>query len=157
MRAAKHTAPDRESLSLKHLWRFMAFSLPYWRSLAGGAVSGVARIAMGLFMPWYVKYVIDDIGKPFVDGQITTSEVWSRWGVVTGLLGGLMVVHGVATLGRFYFPHRAAASAIRDVRYQLFSHLQRLSLGFHTQRATGGIVARVMADVQAAQQAFDMI
>jgi len=147
----------RENVSLEHLWRFLAFSLPYWPSLAGGIIAGLLRIALGLFMPWYVKYVIDDVGKPFVDGQILAGEAWARLGQVSALLGGLAVVHCLATLGRFYWPHRAAASAIRDVRYNLFRHLQRLSLGFHTRRPTGAIVARLIADVEAAQQAFDMI
>ena len=157
MASATDTPGERESVSLGNLWRFLGFSLPYWRSLAGGVATGLLRITLGLFMPWYLKYMIDDVGRPFVAGEISGAEAWSRWGWVTALLGGLMVVHWAATLGRFYFPQRAAASAVRDIRYRLFRHLQRLSLGFHTQRPTGTIVARVIADVQAAQQAFDMI
>jgi len=155
--SATDTPGERESVSLGNLWRFLGFSLPYWRSLAGGVATGLLRITLGLFMPWYLKYMIDDVGRPFVAGEISGAEAWSRWGWVTALLGGLMVVHWAATLGRFYFPQRAAASAVRDIRYRLFRHLQRLSLGFHTERPTGAIVARVIADVQAAQQAFDMI
>jgi len=151
----KETQP--ESVSLRHLWRFLGFSLPYWPWLAGGVATGLARMALGLFMPWYVKYVIDDVGKPLVDGVIAAPEAWSRVGWVSLLLAGVMAVHWAATLGRFYFPHRAAANAIRDARFKLFRHLQRLSLGFHAQRPTGAIVARVIADVAAAQQAFDMV
>jgi ABC-type multidrug transport system fused ATPase/permease subunit len=150
-------SPEAENISLRHLWRFMAFSLPYWPLLAAGVVTGLARMGLALFMPWYVKYIIDSVGKPFVDGLITSEQAWSRMGWISTLLGGVVVVHWAASLGRFYFPHRAAANAIRDARYELFRHLQRLSLGFHTQRPTGGIVARVIADVEAAQQAFDMI
>ncbi len=146
-----------ESVSLRNLWRFMGFSLTYWPWLGGGLVTGLARMVLGLFMPWYIKYVIDDVGKPLVDGAISSGEAWSRMGWLHLLLGAVMIVHCAATLGRWYFPHRAAANAIRDVRFRLFRHLQRLSLGFHTQRPTGAIVARVIADVEAAQQAFDMI
>jgi len=149
--------PVPENVSLRHLWRFMAFSLPYWPLLAAGMVTGLARMGLALFMPWYVKYVIDSVGKPFVDGLISAEQAWARMGWISLMLGGVMAVHWAASLGRFYFPHRAAANAIRDARYELFRHLQRLSLGFHTQRPTGGIVARVIADVEAAQQAFDMI
>ncbi|MCD6304067.1 MAG: ABC transporter ATP-binding protein, partial [Planctomycetes bacterium] len=156
MSPAAENKDRRERVDLGNLWRFMAFSL-YWPWLAGGVVAGLARLALSLFMPWYVKYVIDQVGKPFMDGRIGPAEVWERMASVTLLLAGVMAVHGAATLGRFYFPHRAAASATRDVRFKLFRHLQRLSLGFHTQRPTGGIVARVIADVEAAQQAFDMI
>ncbi len=157
MAVSRHSDGRRESVSLRHLWRFLAFSLPYWRSLAGGAVTGLLRVVLGLFIPWYLKYVIDRVCTPFLGGRIEAGEAWVRWGWITALLGGLMVVHWAATLGRFYFPHRAAASAVRDIRFRLFRHLQRLSLGFHTQRPTGAIVARVIADVQAAQEAFDIV
>ena len=63
--------PVPENVSLRHLWRFMAFSLPYWPLLAAGMVTGLARMGLALFMPWYVKYVIDSVGKPFVDGLIS--------------------------------------------------------------------------------------
>ncbi len=149
--------PARESTSLRNLWRFMGFSLPYWPSLTAGVVTGLVRMVLALFMPWYVKYVIDDVATPFHRNEIVAEEAWSRMGGITAVLGGLMVVHWLATLGRLYFPRRAAASAIRDIRFRLFRHLQRLSLGFHRQRPTGAIVARVIADVEAAQQSFDMI
>jgi len=155
--AAEARQARLESVSLRNLWRFLGFSLPYWPWLAGGVIAGLLRMGLNLFMPWYVKYVIDEIGKPLVDGQMTADQAWAQLGWIHLALAGVMVVHGAASLGRFYFPHRAAANAIRDARFRLFRHLQRLSLGFHTQRPTGGIVARVMADVEAAQQAFDMI
>ena len=157
MAAAVNRPEGAENVSLRNLWRFLSFSLPYWHSLAAGVVAGLFRIALGLFMPWYIKFAIDDVGKPYFDGRITAEQAWSRWGMITLLLGGLMLLHWAATLGRFYFPQRAAASAIRDVRFRLFRHLQRLSLGFHDSRPTGTIVARIIADVQAAQEAFDMI
>ena len=67
--AAANHPPTRESVSLRHLWRFLGFSLPYWPSLTAGVVTGLIRMVLGLFMPWYVKYVIDDVGKPYVDGR----------------------------------------------------------------------------------------
>ncbi len=157
LRGAAYTADGRESVSLRDLWRFLGFTLPYWRCLAVGVLTGLLRVLLGLFMPWYIKYVIDDVAGPYLAREISADQAWTRFGWVSLLLGALMAMHWVATLGRFYFPHRAGASAVRDVRYKLFRHLQRLSLGFHTQRPTGAIVARVIADVEAAQQAFDMI
>ncbi len=159
--AARYRHPLRpeptESVDLRHLWRFLGFTLPYWRSLTAGAVTGLVRMGVSLLMPWYFKYIIDEVAKPYLAGDIDADIVFSRWGAMTALICGAMVIHCGATFGRFYFPHRAMASAVRDIRYRLFRHLQRLSLGFHTRRPTGGIVARVMSDVLAAQQAFDMI
>ena len=156
---AAHTGGrrDTESISLRNLWRFLAFSLPYWPWVAGGIFTSLVRVVLGLFMPWFMKYIIDDVGQPYISGEIDAAGVWSRMTWVTMLLGGLMIVHCLATLGRFYFPRRAQASAVRDIRFRLFRHLQRQSLGFHTQRPTGSIVSRVIADVESAQQAFDVV
>ncbi len=120
-------------------------------------MAGVARMALMLFMPWYLNYIIDEVATPYQTGALGADVAWSRFWWVTSILGGIMVIHCAASLGRSYFPWRAAASAVRDLRFQLFRHLQRLSLGFHTKRPTGGIVARLIADVEAAQQVFDVV
>ncbi|MFW6059982.1 MAG: ABC transporter ATP-binding protein [Phycisphaeraceae bacterium] len=148
---------NRESASLRPLWRVLSFTLPYWPSLSVGVVTGLARMVLTLYMPLYMKYTIDDVLIAYNDGVVTSGEAWARFGWASALLGGIMVMHTGASVGRSYFPWRAAASAVRDLRFRLFRHLQRMSLGFHTQRPTGGIVARLIADVEAAQQAFDML
>jgi len=152
----RHQEPP-EDVSLTNLWRFFGFSLPYWKSQVVGFLTGIQRMVLGLWMPLLGQQVVDEIGTPYLDGRIDAPEAWQRLGVLIGITTLIMAVHAPATLGRFYFPHRALASAIRDIRYKLFSHLQRLSLGFHTQRSTGGIVARVISDVQSAQGAFDVL
>ncbi|MEX2382068.1 MAG: ABC transporter ATP-binding protein [Opitutales bacterium] len=156
-RAAGPDGDAREDIGLRQLWRFLAFSLPYWPSLTGGVITGLLRMGMFLLMPLFLKYVIDSVATPYLGGEITADELWFRVGRLLLLVGGVMIMHAGATVGRIYFPHRAAASAIRDIRFRLFRHLQSQSLSFHTTRPTGGIVARVIADVQAAQQAFDVV
>lgn len=156
-RASGPSDEGRENVGLGQLRRFLAYSLPYWPSLLGGVVTGLLRMGMFLLMPLFLKYVIDSVATPWLGGEIDAAELWSRVVRLLLLVGGVMIIHAGATIGRIYFPHRAAASAIRDIRFRLFRHLQRQSLGFHTTRPTGGIVARVIADVQAAQQAFDVV
>jgi len=146
-----------EDLTFRQLWRFMSFSLPYWPDLVIGSVAGLQRMALGLWMPLLVQRVVDNVGTPFYTGAIDAPEAWSRTVWLAGITLAILLLHGPATLGRQYFPFRAAASALRDIRYELFRHVQRLSLGFHKQRATGGIVARIISDVQAAQQSFDLL
>jgi subfamily B ATP-binding cassette protein MsbA len=150
------TAPE-ESVSLRNLWRFMSYLLPYWGSLAGGVAAGLQRMILHLTIPVFLKLAIDWVGTPYLEEEIAFEEAWWRLGLLLGGLGLLMFQHFFASLGRTYLVHRAGASAVRDLRFDLFSHLQRLSLGFHTQRATGGIVARVIADVESAAQAYDLV
>lgn len=156
--ADKQDTPDQHGdVGLKNLWRFMGYSLPYWKWLAGGFVTGLVRMVLPLYMPLFVKNVIDDVVSPYAGGELAADAALDVfWGMIP-LLAGIIAVHAFVTMGRFYLPQVAANNAIRDIRFFLFRHLQRLSLAFHTMRPSGTIVARVMSDVGVAQDAFDMI
>ncbi len=78
------------------------------------------------------------------------------WAMVPPFLA-LLVFHALCTVGRFYWSQVAAVNAVRDIRFFLFDHLQRLSLAFHTRRPTGEIVSRLMNDVGTAQYVFDLV
>ncbi|MCK4600992.1 MAG: ABC transporter ATP-binding protein, partial [Phycisphaerae bacterium] len=81
---------------------------------------------------------------------------WNRLTVMTGLFAWLLLLHTIVTIGRVHLPQRVSASVVRDIRYQLYAHVQRLSLGFHTSRPSGTIASRVITDVQTAQQAIEL-
>ena len=152
---AKEVAPAQApDTGLRNLWRFTAFSAPYWRWLAGGFVAGLVRMVLHLYMPIFVKNVIDKVLMP--KGLANTERLDLLWGMLP-LLAGLLAVHAVVTLGRLYFPQVAASNAILDVRFDLFRHLQRLSLAFHTHRPSGTVVARIINDVAMAQDAYDVV
>jgi subfamily B ATP-binding cassette protein MsbA len=155
-RRAVEPAPH-ESVSLRNLWRFMGYLLPYWRSLSGGIITGLQRMILHLSMGLFLERSINWVGTPYIRGEISFDTAWTRMGWMLAIMVLLLVQHFFASLGRTYLSHRAGASATRDIRFDLFSHLQRLSLGFHSQRATGGIVARVIADVESAAQAYDLV
>lgn len=148
---------DHDTASLRNLWRFLAYARPYWKWLVAGLVTGVARMALPLYMPVFLAGIIDYIVLPYTSHEIDRAAADSRlWTVITLFLIAACI-HGVATMGRFYFPHVAMASAIRDLRYKLYGHVQRLSLEFHAKRPTGGIVSRIMSDVNVAQQIIDLL
>ncbi len=146
--------PAPPDTGLRNLWRFMSYSKPYWRWLVRGFFTGLVRMVLPLYMPFFVKSVVDEV--VLADGLTRAARLDALWGMLP-LPVALMAIHALATVGRFYAPSVAGARAIRDIRYQLYRHLQRLSLGFHTKRPTGGIVARIMSDVEAAQHSFDQI
>ncbi|HUU68123.1 MAG TPA: ABC transporter ATP-binding protein [Planctomycetota bacterium] len=139
---------------LRNLWRFTVFSKPYWKWLLGGFVAGLVRMVLHLYLPIFVKNVIDGVLMPA--GLTTAERLRILWGMIPPL-AGLLVVHSAATVGRMYFPQVAASNAVVDIRFALFRHLQRLSLAFHTKRPSGTVVARVISDVAVAQDAFDLV
>ncbi len=63
----------------------------------------------------------------------------------------LFLVIGVCTFLSSYHLNYAGLGAIRDLRAQLFAHIQRLPLAFFQEKKTGDIIARLTADTQAMQ------
>ena len=145
---------ESEPLETGNLWRFLKFTSPYKKWLIFGVVAGLVRVILPLYVPWFIGRIIDTIAVP---EELTSAERWERlWRMLPQFLA-ILGLHLLATIGRFYFPQIAATQAIRDIRSNLFRHLQRLSLGFHTQRPSGTIVGRVMNDVTSAQRIFDVL
>jgi subfamily B ATP-binding cassette protein MsbA len=140
-----------------NLWRFLAYTLPYWKHLVAGAITAIARMAMPLLMPIFLGWVIDYVLTPYLDGEVDRAGAKTElWTIVT-IFGVVALLHTGVTMGRFYWPSVSIAHAIRDIRFNLYQRLQQMPLGFHQSRPTGGIVARVIADVMTAQKTIERI
>ena len=66
----------------------------------------------------------------------------------------LFLVIGICTFLSTYHLNHAGLSVIRDLRAELFSHIQRLPLAFFQTKKTGDLIARLTADTQAMQYAL---
>ncbi len=66
----------------------------------------------------------------------------------------LFITIGVCTFLSTYHLNHAGLSVIRDLRAELFSHLQRLPISFFQKKKTGDLIARLTADTQAMQYAL---
>lgn len=135
-----------------NLWRFIGYTRPYAIWLVGASVAGLMRMVLPLYMPAFTGKVIDSLAKPLTNEQ-KLHDLW----VMIPIFTAILVMHMAATMGRVYWSQVAGTNAVRDIRHQLFDHLQRLSLEFHHQRPTGSIVSRVMNDVGTTQGAFDTV
>ncbi|HCR31300.1 MAG TPA: ABC transporter ATP-binding protein [Opitutae bacterium] len=66
----------------------------------------------------------------------------------------LFLVIGICTFLSAYHLNHAGLSVIRDLRAEMFSHIQRLPLAFFQTKKTGDLIARLTADTQAMQYAL---
>ena len=70
-------------------------------------------------------------------------------------IGSLMAITGAAALVDYWSTRLLSSAGLRmaaDVRVDVFSHLQRLSLRFHSEQRIGDLTARVTADVDKMQE-----
>lgn len=96
-------------------------------------------------VPLSFKFLIDNAIIPR-DSQILF--------LILGLLAGGVVLVSLAGLGRDYLYAKICAALLNDFRGQLFNHLQRLSLGFHSHTTAGNILARFSTDLAAVENAI---
>ena len=134
--------------------RFRSDLRPHWRGLLLAFAAALGYTSMRLAEPWPLKIILDNVlvGRPLV----------TPWASVNNLLGNdptRWLLAAVSTLiliaifrGIFYYTQRVQTSRVGQavvmrIRARLFAHLQRLSLGFHTDAKTGDLLTRLTGDI----------
>jgi ATP-binding cassette, subfamily B, bacterial len=119
-----------------------------------GAIAQVVLIGfLELAKPWPLKVVVDNVlgGQPLAwpwlrdldRTQLLAVSCLALVGVYT-LLGALGVTSNYATIA-------VGQRMVNDFRSELYAHLQRLSLAFHSRRSVGDLLYRLTADTFAIQ------
>lgn len=109
--------------------------------------------ACELLKPWPLKIVIDNVlgGKPAplaaLAGLSPTTLLLTACAGIVGiylLLGALTILNNYTTI-------KIGQRMVNDLRGDLYNHLQRLSLAFHSRQQVGDLLFRVTADTYAVQ------
>jgi ATP-binding cassette subfamily B protein len=74
-----------------------------------------------------------------------------RLGVLVGCMAAVPVITGLVGLAQTYTTTRVGQQVMRDLRAQLYEHLQKMSLAFFTGTRTGEIQSRLSNDVGGVQ------
>src|SRR5918994_6645654 len=125
----------------------------YWPAfvLALGQVFLIS--ALELLKPWPLKIIIDNIlsDNPLPYGlafnwssETLLLAACAGLAVVYILLGGLRFLNDCATV-------RIGQGMVNDLRRDLYSRIQRLSLSFHTRQQVGDLMYRITADTMGIQ------
>src|SRR5258706_1635897 len=124
------------------------------RGLFGLAILQVLLIGvLELAKPWPLKLVVDNVlgGKPTgwasFDGRTRPGMLAAACAALVGvyaLLGTLSVSSNYTTIS-------VGQRLVNDFRGDLYAHLQRLSLAFHSRREVGDLLFRLTADTFAIQ------
>jgi ATP-binding cassette subfamily B multidrug efflux pump len=78
----------------------------------------------------------------------------SGLGVLVLQLVGLFLIGAVMNGLAFYFMARAGHNVLREMRKDLFRHMNRLSLSFYSKNEAGDIMSRITNDTDTIQQVF---
>ncbi len=118
--------------------RLMTYLRPYRKHMVAAFFAMLAVTALTLAAPWLILLAIDDA---IAAGDLPRLALISGLLVLTFL--GTYVAHALQTYLLSWVGQRMLAT----MRSQLFRHLQRLSLRYHTEHPVGVTISRVINDV----------
>ena len=137
--------------------RFGPYVLRYRRQLAAALLCLLGTILMTLAKPWPLKILFDHVIAP-ADGAarplpfqlerlLPTSPTALVVAACLGVLA-IAVLAGVFAYGQNLLTARTAHKVLFRIRADLFAHVQRLPLAFHSRRETGDLLLRMTGDIQ---------
>ncbi len=127
------------------LREFLSYVRPYRWQLFWATACGILKFNVPLVFPWALKEIIDEyLATP---GVAHPGEI--HW-IMIGLLF-MYVFWAVITYLRSYLSDRTGQRIIFDLRHELYTHLQRMWVGFYDKRRIGSIASRDLGDIAVAQ------
>ncbi len=146
--------------ALRRLFRYVE---PYktLTIMAGGLM--LASQLMALAPPYLTKVLVDDVlgkAEPYkgnVPGALR-GDILSMLGLIVAALVATRVIAMVMGIFQSRLTAYLGSKMIHDIRMDLYSALERLTVGFFDKRQTGAVISRVSQDTNALQEflAFDI-
>ncbi len=149
------TVPQEKAKS----WSIAELLKPHSKALALGLVAVFGESAASLLEPWPLKIVLDNVLKSrptegWVNALIVSIAGTNKLAVVKLAAIAVLAIAVVGALCSYaekYFTTSVGQWVMHDLRRTLYSHIQRMSLGFHDQSQTGDLISRVTSDIDAVQ------
>ncbi len=113
----------------------------------------IAEIFLHLLEPWPLKLIFDYILVPNFKSQISELPLLnglSPFNLVTVFALALVVIAALRAFAAYFSVYGmalAASNILTEVRAELYSHIQHLSLSFHHKIKSGDLITRVTSDI----------
>ena len=137
--------------SLRRQLRLLRYARPHAGGLSLMLAAMLADVALALARPWplalLIDYVIGARRIPHWLAQVPGAD--SRHGLLVWVVCAEVAIFLASTLARMasdYYSLKLGQQMTWSLAGDLFRHLQRLSLLFHTKRAVGDLIQRVTSD-----------
>ena len=128
------------------IWRLVGYLAPYKARVVAGSVAATLITALSLLPPYLMKYLIDDVFTPFQDGVLPGPPAERLAWITVAVLAGALLFRQVSVWLRLRLMSVLGELVARDLRNQVYEHLQKLSLNYYSRMKTGSIISRVTSD-----------
>jgi ATP-binding cassette subfamily B protein len=150
-RAARKTSESAIGVSL---W-MLRYALRRWPGLLASLTTMLLNVGIDLLRPWPTKVLVDNVlgGKPLPSQVASLANALpgasSNEGLLAWTVGatvGLFLLGWLLSVAASYTNIGFGQRMVYDLAEDMFAHLQRLSLRFHSRKSVGDSVRRVTTD-----------
>jgi ATP-binding cassette subfamily B protein len=128
------------------LWRLLTYLKPYRGRVAFGLISAVLLTGFTLVPPYLTGYLIDEVIRPVQAGVRSVAEVSRTAWLAVGAIALVYALRQLCAWARLRWMAILGEHVARDLRTELYEHLQKLSLSFYSRKKTGSLITRVSSD-----------
>src|SRR5687767_2152850 len=150
--------PSRDEVGMTG-WsrRIIVYARPQLGAMTLVVVLILAAAAVEALKPWPLKLIVDNAlaGQPLPDALTWIAHLPAAQsprgliGWLTGMTVVLFLAVAVLKMTQAYVQAGAGTRMMYQLGADLFEHVERLSLRFHSRNKTGDLVQRIVNDVRA--------
>jgi len=130
--------------------RLLVYVKPYWLSFTGATLCGLVKFLTPVAIAWLVGKAINVLTE-LNTGKIHSIDAWVqiRGLVYIGLT--LALIAPIPVYLRSTLAARAVQEVIRNLRCDLYAHIQKLSHSFFDANRSGSLTSRIIGDIESIQ------
>lgn len=127
----------------KMMMRILRYVKPYWKHVAASLVLLLAGGVLQMVQPYLTGRLVDEVLYP---GRM--DMLWT----FVSILGAVFLARALISGLRQYLMTWLGQRIVRDLRSEVFQHLQYLGMNFYDSVRTGAVMSRATNDTQQIQR-----
>ena len=130
-----------------YIWRYKKYS-------AIGAICTLVSAGLAVLIPYFIKIGIDD----YINNSGISIASRKSGLIELSIIFALTMFAAWITnyIGQIFLA-RVGQNVLRDIRIDMFTHLQKLNLNYFQQTKSGSIMSRMMGDTSQLQESFAIV
>jgi ATP-binding cassette, subfamily B, putative efflux pump len=133
----------------KNFFRFLSYVKPYWKYIFLAVIGGIVKFTVPLLVPQVTRHLID---KVYLNTGLTIDQKLAElFFYVGGMILIFIFIYTPFTYVRHFCAAKAGQRSVFDLRCDLYYQVLKMSSSFFNKHKSGGIVSRLINDIQMAQ------
>ena len=134
--------------------RLMQYVKPYWPKVLITFITILAYTGTIMAIPWLVQMIIGD----YISNQdLSTPEILSGLDRLVAVYVVIAVIQYITNYTHLRIMAFVSQQILYSLRFDLFKHLQRMSMSFYDRNEVGSVMSRIQNDVQQLQEFVSIV